>query len=370
MHPITEKVMRKAARAATSVIYPPLRARAIKSPVIACDASALADLEREFRPPFTAAPSPDRSAWPEIPEVDVSFVVPCYNVEHYVRECVESILAQRTSHTFEVVAIDDGSTDSTGTVLDELAAEDSRVRVIHQANCGFSGARNTGLEKVRGRVIIFVDSDDNIPVDSVELLMAPLADPTIGFVSGGVASIDENGALRNGGKSTLAGGTPWGHAFRRELWREIELPEGYWFEDTVLKYCIYGIWKEATTEGVVYNYRNNPTSITHTSKRSKKSLDTVWIVQQMISWRRALGGAFDQFMFDQTLKQFGTLARDRLAALDDAEMRSAFALMCDILASVPEFEEMQTSMHGRWPDTLLALRTRNYKLWSLACHFL
>lgn len=75
-------------------------------------------------------------------------------------------------------------------------------------------------------------------------------------------------------------------------------------------------------------------------------------------------------MFDQTLKQFGTLARDRLAALDDAEMRSAFALMCDILASVPEFEEMQTSMHGRWPDTLLALRTRNYKLWSLACHFL
>lgn len=215
-----------------------------------------------------------------------------------------------------------------------------------------------------------MDSDDNIPVDSVELLMAPLADPTIGFVSGGVASIDENGALRNGGKSTLAGGTPWGHAFRRELWREIELPEGYWFEDTVLKYCIYGIWKEATTEGVVYNYRNNPTSITHTSKRSKKSLDTVWIVQQMISWRRALGGAFDQFMFDQTLKQFGTLARDRLAALDDAEMRSAFALMCDILASVPEFEEMQTSMHGRWPDTLLALRTRNYKLWSLACHFL
>lgn len=119
-------------------------------PVTEYEVSSLSGLEREFRPPFVAAPSPDRSEWPEIPEVDVSFVVPCYNVERYVREYVESILAQRTSHTFEIVAVDDGSTDSTGTVLDELTAEDSRVRVIHQANCGFSGARNTGLEKVRG----------------------------------------------------------------------------------------------------------------------------------------------------------------------------------------------------------------------------
>lgn len=150
MHPIIERIMRKVARAATSAIYPPLRARAIKLSAIACDASALADLEREFRPPFAAAPSPNRSAWPEIPEVDVSFVVPCYNVERYVRECVESILAQQTSRALEVVVVDDGSTDSTGTVLDELAAKDSRVRVIHQANCGFSGARNAGLKNVRG----------------------------------------------------------------------------------------------------------------------------------------------------------------------------------------------------------------------------
>lgn len=84
MQTIFKKVMRKAARAATSAIYPPLRARAIVSPVTEYDVSSLSDLEREFRPPFAAAPSPDRSAWPEIPEVDLSFVVPCYNVECYV----------------------------------------------------------------------------------------------------------------------------------------------------------------------------------------------------------------------------------------------------------------------------------------------
>ena len=136
MQAIYKKVMRKAARAATTAIYPPLRARAIESPVTEYDVSSLSGLEREFRPPFVAVPSPDRSEWPEIPEVDVSFVVPCYNVERYVRECVESILAQRTSHTFEIVAVDDGSTDSTGTVLDELAAADSR-RTAYGTPCRF-----------------------------------------------------------------------------------------------------------------------------------------------------------------------------------------------------------------------------------------
>ena len=150
MQAVTEKVIHKAARAAMSLMYAPLRSRALKSPVTACDTSGLADLEREFRPPFVAAPSPDRSAWPEIPEVDVSFVVPCYNVERYVAECIGSILAQKTPRTFEVVAVDDGSTDSTGAILDSIAAGDVRVRVIHQSNRGLSGARNAGLERVRG----------------------------------------------------------------------------------------------------------------------------------------------------------------------------------------------------------------------------
>lgn len=88
----------------------------------------------------------------------------------------------------------------------------------------------------------------------------------------------------------------------------------------------------------MYNYRSNGAGITSTSKCSKKSLDTVWVVQQMIPWRRALGGSFDQWMFDQTLRRFGPLAYDRLQALDDIEMHSAFALMCDVFASVPEFE--------------------------------
>lgn len=88
--------------------------------------------------------------WPDIPLCDLSIIVPCYNVAPYVGDCLDSILNQKTSMTFEVVAIDDGSTDATGKILDEYASLDSRVRVVHQANRGFSGARNKGLDLISG----------------------------------------------------------------------------------------------------------------------------------------------------------------------------------------------------------------------------
>lgn len=89
--------------------------------------------------------------WPETPEVDVSVIVPCYNVERFVEGCVRSITSQETSRTFEVICVDDGSTDATGEILDTLAEGDERVRVLNQANRGFSGARNAGLAEIRGR---------------------------------------------------------------------------------------------------------------------------------------------------------------------------------------------------------------------------
>ena len=92
--------------------------------------------------------------------IDVSVIVPCYKVEQFVRDCIKSITEQRTSANFEILAIDDGSPDKTGIILDELAKTDSRIRVIHQDNRGLSGAQNTGIGLARGETLMFVDSDD------------------------------------------------------------------------------------------------------------------------------------------------------------------------------------------------------------------
>lgn len=89
----------------------------------------------------------------------VSVIVPVYNVEAYLRTCVDSVLCQ-TYRDFELLLIDDGSTDASGSVCDDYAHQDARVRVFHKSNGGSSSARNRGLEEARGEWVVFLDSDD------------------------------------------------------------------------------------------------------------------------------------------------------------------------------------------------------------------
>jgi len=88
-----------------------------------------------------------------------SIIIPVYNVAPYLRECLDSVLAQ-TFIGWEAICVDDGSTDGSGAILDEYAGKDSRFKVIHQANAGVSAARNAALEVARGDWICFLDADD------------------------------------------------------------------------------------------------------------------------------------------------------------------------------------------------------------------
>ena len=92
--------------------------------------------------------------------VRYSIIVPVYNVEPYLRECLDSILAQDSRSEYEVIMVDDGSTDRSGAICEEYAAKYARFRAIHQENRGLSGARNTGLGAAAGEFILFLDSDD------------------------------------------------------------------------------------------------------------------------------------------------------------------------------------------------------------------
>jgi glycosyltransferase involved in cell wall biosynthesis len=91
----------------------------------------------------------------------ISIIVPVYNVEKYLKECLDSILAQKYKN-FEVILIDDGSEDNSGLICDEYSQKDNRISVIHQVNQGVASARNVGLDRAYGEYICFVDSDDKI----------------------------------------------------------------------------------------------------------------------------------------------------------------------------------------------------------------
>ena len=89
----------------------------------------------------------------------VSVIIPVYNVKKYLHQCIDSVLCQEYSD-FEIVLVDDGSTDGSGEICDEYAARDTRITVVHQPNGGLSGARNRGLKEATGTYVCFLDSDD------------------------------------------------------------------------------------------------------------------------------------------------------------------------------------------------------------------
>lgn len=100
----------------------------------------------------------------------VSVIVPVYNTAQYLEQCILSICDQ-TCRELEIIAVDDGSTDGSGALLDELAEKDHRIRVIHQHNGGVSAARNAGIAVAHGDYLAFVDSDDLLEPDMYETLI-------------------------------------------------------------------------------------------------------------------------------------------------------------------------------------------------------
>lgn len=99
----------------------------------------------------------------------ISVIIPVYNVEEYLEKCVQSVLNQ-TYKNLEIILVDDGATDSSGSICDELAKKDNRIKVIHKKNGGLSSARNEAMKIVTGELVAFVDSDDYIISDFYEYL--------------------------------------------------------------------------------------------------------------------------------------------------------------------------------------------------------
>ncbi|MCR4933664.1 MAG: glycosyltransferase [Lachnospiraceae bacterium] len=102
--------------------------------------------------------------------IDLSVIVPIYNIEKYLRRCIESIIAQ-SCHSMEIILVDDGSLDSCGNICDEFAQADSRIIAIHKENGGLVSARKEGLRRAQGKYVIYVDGDDWIEADACEKML-------------------------------------------------------------------------------------------------------------------------------------------------------------------------------------------------------
>ena len=161
--------------------------------------------------------------------MEISIIIPVYNKEAYVERCFRQLMAQ-DFYSFEMIAVDDGSTDGSGKICDKMAQEDERIRVIHTANGGVTAARRRGLEEASGRYIMFVDSDDELLPGALNTMYKAIEDSCADEVIAtyydqygrhydtgrrGWGKDDEN--IRDLLSSKLGVCVLWGIIFRREL---------------------------------------------------------------------------------------------------------------------------------------------------------
>lgn len=122
----------------------------------------------------------------------VSIVVPVYNVEKYLKRCVESILSQ-TLRDIEIILVDDGSKDDSPRICDEYAKKDARIKVVHKKNGGLSSARNAGIKIATGQYIGFVDADDSVVPEMYEIMLQAIKREAVDFVMADYTRVLTNG---------------------------------------------------------------------------------------------------------------------------------------------------------------------------------
>ena len=256
----------------------------------------------------------------------VSIIVPVYNIENYIRVCVESILDQ-TYESFELILVDDGSPDNCGRICDEYAEKDVRIKVIHKENGGLTSARNAGLSVAKGDWIMHVDGDDWIEPDMIESLIeaakATEADLVFSdFIKYGPNAGNNQLPSWNSDKIDSMSRyiayvmtTIWGSIAKRSLYidHSLKSPEGISYcEDfhLIVRLCHYAK-KIANVHRPFYHYRYRPTSIMSNMSRKTES-DEQWVYQDTIRFFKEQGVYEDyrKVMSWRTLKSAQELLLD------------------------------------------------------------
>lgn len=266
----------------------------------------------------------------------VSVIVPAYNVAGYLPQCLNSIVRQTYDH-LEIIIVDDGSTDKTGSIAEEWAANDQRISVIHQPNGGLSAARNTALDAARGQLITCIDSDDYVHSEYVERLYQALIEQNADLAVGGFVKFDEgtmpqlkplpatakqlaycqSEAINAVFYQNRLDHSACGRLYRRELFEGIRYPVGRLYEDIAVVYpMLLKVKKVVLIDTPLYYYLQRPDSIIgHFSPKRADVLDLLDKIEEQAEPQykpavrsRKLSASFNMLrLLDMSDRQYDTL---------------------------------------------------------------
>lgn len=231
----------------------------------------------------------------------ISIIIPLYNVEKYMNQCLQSVVDQ-TYKDLEIILVDDGSPDQSGAIADRWAKKDTRIKVIHQENGGLSNARNTGLDNCHGEYIMFIDSDDIVSNDICQCLLdllnkndAKIAICEANHVfnhephfspSSTVKIYNKNDAICEMWYQRSFLPSAWGKLYDVKIFKNLRFTEGIIFEDIdIMHEAFYQADKIVYTDAKLYGYMHHEDSIT-TKPFAKKDLIILDICQKLIDFSK------------------------------------------------------------------------------------
>lgn len=260
--------------------------------------------------------------------MEISVIIPIYNVEPYIRRCIDSVINQ-TFKDMEIILVDDGSTDKSGQIADYYQSQDSRIQVIHKINGGLSDARNRGMEQARGKYLFFLDSDDALVKDTLELLYNAInryeAECVVcGFYYANeegewydsrywekgetVKVLDNQEAMCALIQNKYIKNFAWGKLYKRELIQSILFEKGVFFEDIVWQAEVFSKLKRCVVLKQVgcYYYQREDSIIGHLNMKKLDMIDALkrrhdYIKQhypslQKESWYSLLQACFNYYI--------------------------------------------------------------------------
>ena len=243
----------------------------------------------------------------------ISIIVPVYKVEQYLERCVDSILAQ-TYEDLEIILVDDGSPDSCGAICDCYAQTDGRIKVIHKENAGVGMARNSGLDICTGDFIMFVDPDDYLSADAVQVLYERLVMDGSDMAIGKHTDVWEDGRkndafcawmkddvvktkdmLMNIRTSEHLSETAWGKLYKRDIFETIRYTAVKCSEDLMLYPLILERCEQiSVVDHEIYYYFQRNDSILHQKSEQAKTdnlIATIQFSKYLIEENSYLGAA-------------------------------------------------------------------------------
>lgn len=299
--------------------------------------------------------------------IDISVIMPIYNYVDYISISIDSVLNQKTKYSFELILVDDGSTDGASYICDSYQGKDTRVRVIHQKNGGIGAARNTGLNNAKGKYIMFVDCDDYVHDDFIEMMLDEAYKTDVDVVICGYTLIKKKGGETLSEREILYSGKniegykdsedlimnyqglPWNKIYNRSVFDNIRYIPGFWYEDTIIHFLVFRTCKSFSyIKKSLYDYMWYEKNFSHTqAKVQPKSLERYWLLEVMQSESKRAGLPIDKGFYKVLLRHSGALLYSGVNGMEEDVVTAAFVLCSDLIEKYKPNEKYNLTFFER-----------------------